>query len=240
MFLAALRRAATQARRSSNSSSSSSSSRLRSSSSRVKVCGGVGIGVGSIARSGGVPSGSGGVPSGRANTVRSRSSSSKSGHNSTVSMAAIAGEKVVKSESEWKKELSAQEYNVIRGKGTERAFTGEYDKFFEQGGYFACRACKNPLYSAQSKFDSGCGWPAFDKCYKGAVATHVDNSYGMRRVEIVCARCDGHLGHVFTGEHKTATNERHCVNSVSVKFVKGESPAKAEEVVESKSGKAVM
>ena len=154
-------------------------------------------------------------------------------------MAALAGDKVVKDDSEWKKELSAAEYNVIRGKGTERAFTGEYDKFFEQGGYFACRACKNPLYSAQSKFDSGCGWPAFDKCYKGSVATHVDTSYGMRRVEIVCARCEGHLGHVFTGEHKTATNERHCVNSVSVKFVKGESPVKAEEVLEGNK-RAVM
>ncbi len=154
-------------------------------------------------------------------------------------MAALKGDKVVKDESDWKKELSAAEYNVIRGKGTERAFTGEYDKFFEQGGYFACKACKNPLYSAQSKFDSGCGWPAFDKCYKGSVATHVDNAFGMRRVEIVCARCEGHLGHVFTGEHKTATNERHCVNSVSVKFVKGESPLKAEEVLEGNK-KAVM
>jgi peptide-methionine (R)-S-oxide reductase len=70
------------------------------------------------------------------------------------------------------------------------------------------------------QFNSGCGWPAFDKCYEGAVATHVDTSYGMRRVEILCAACDGHLGHVFEGEHFTDTNERHCVNSVSVKYVK--------------------
>jgi peptide-methionine (R)-S-oxide reductase len=191
-------------------------------------------GVPSGSRSGGVASVSGGLQS---SSLQSRALQSRS--SAGAKMAALAGDKVVKEESEWKKELSAAEYNVIRGKGTERAFTGEYDKFFEQGGYFACKACKNPLYSAQSKFDSGCGWPAFDRCYKGSVATHVDNSFGMRRVEIVCARCEGHLGHVFTGEHKTATNERHCVNSVSVKFVKGESPVKAEEVLEGNK-KALM
>ena len=76
---------------------------------------------------------------------------------------------------------------------------------------------------------SGCGWPAFDKCYKGGVKTIEDNSYGMRRIEILCARCDGHLGHVFVGEGMTKTNERHCVNSASVKFVKGGDAAPAEE-----------
>ncbi len=69
------------------------------------------------------------------------------------------------------------------------------------------------------QFDSGCGWPAFDKCYEGAVQTHVDESYGMRRVEITCAACEGHLGHVFEGEGFTLTDERHCVNSISVKYV---------------------
>lgn len=94
-----------------------------------------------------------------------------------------------------------------------------------------CRGCGNPLYSATAKFNSGCGWPAFDKCYSGAVSTNVDSSFGMRRVEIVCARCDGHLGHVFEGESLTPTNERHCVNSVSVKFVKESHEAKEEKVV---------
>mmetsp|Transcript_40267 Transcript_40267/g.65266 ORF Transcript_40267/g.65266 Transcript_40267/m.65266 type:complete len:146 (-) Transcript_40267:624-1061(-) len=125
-----------------------------------------------------------------------------------------------KSEQEWKQELTAEQYRVLRQKGTERPFTGEYDHYFPTEGYFACAACGNPLYSTTAKFNSGCGWPAFDKCYKGAVKTHTDSSLGMRRVEILCARCDGHLGHVFEGEHMTDTNERHCVNSVSIKYHK--------------------
>lgn len=76
---------------------------------------------------------------------------------------------------------------------------------------------------------SGCGWPAFDKCFKGAVVTQTDNAYGMRRVEIMCGKCGGHLGHVFEGERMTATNERHCVNSISVKFQKGAIPEGLEE-----------
>lgn len=96
---------------------------------------------------------------------------------------------------------------------------GVLDWFFltclAKEGHFVCRGCKTPLYSAKAKFDSGCGWPAFDKCYKGSINTHVDSSMGMRRVEITCATCGGHLGHVFEGERMTDTNERHCVNSVS-------------------------
>mmetsp|Transcript_4906 Transcript_4906/g.10662 ORF Transcript_4906/g.10662 Transcript_4906/m.10662 type:complete len:151 (-) Transcript_4906:371-823(-) len=147
-------------------------------------------------------------------------------------------EKVTKSNEEWKQILSAKEYQVLRAKGTEPAGTGEYDKFYPKAGegYFACRGCGNPLYSAQAKFNSGCGWPAFDKCYANSVSTEVDNSFGMRRVEIMCAKCDGHLGHVFEGEHLTSTNERHCVNSVSVRFVKGAPPAEiAEETVADKA-----
>eukprot|EP00047_Mylnosiga_fluctuans_P002691 m.225529 g.225529 ORF g.225529 m.225529 type:complete len:145 (-) comp11277_c0_seq1:62-496(-) len=132
---------------------------------------------------------------------------------------------VQKTEAEWKALLTAQEFDVIRNKGTERAGTGEYDKFYPKKGYFECRACKAPLYSAEAKFNSGCGWPAFDKCFKGQVATHTDESYGMRRVEITCGACGGHLGHVFEGEHLTKTNERHCVNSISVRFVDAEIPA---------------
>ena len=138
---------------------------------------------------------------------------------------------VVKSEAEWKAELSDFEYKVLREKATEPAGSGEYDGFYPKAGegHFVCRGCKNPLYSAEAKFKSGCGWPAFDKCYKGGVKTIEDNSYGMRRIEILCARCDGHLGHVFVGEGMTKTNERHCVNSASVKFVKGGDSAPAEE-----------
>ena len=147
--------------------------------------------------------------------------------------------KVVKTPAEWKAVLSPLEYRVLREKDTERAFTGEYDKFKPKQGYFACRGCGNPLYSWQAKFDSGCGWPAFDKCFRGSVATHVDNSYGMRRVEIVCAKCEGHLGHVFEGERFTDTNERHCVNSVSVKYIDGPVPAPVAAVGEEAVTKAL-
>lgn len=134
-------------------------------------------------------------------------------------------------DSEWRKLLSNQEYRILRQKGTEYPGTGEYDGFYPKEGYFACRACGNPLYSAESKFKSGCGWPAFDKCYKGSVTTIADNSLGMRRVEITCANCGGHLGHVFEGERMTDTNERHCVNSVSVTYVKAEMDQEQEKVL---------
>jgi peptide-methionine (R)-S-oxide reductase len=117
-------------------------------------------------------------------------------------------------DNDWKEVLKPDEFQVLRKKGTEPATTGEYDGFYPTEGHFVCRACKAPLYSAESKFKSGCGWPAFDQCYKGAVNTITDTSFGMRRVEILCANCDGHLGHVFEGERMTPTNERHCVNSV--------------------------
>ena len=91
------------------------------------------------------------------------------------------------------------------------------------------------MYSAESKFNSGCGWPAFDKCYEGAVDTNIHNTFGMRRVEIVCAKCDGHLGHVFENEGFTPTAERHCVNSVSVKYVEGACDKKEAKVIDGNS-----
>lgn len=150
----------------------------------------------------------------------------------TMSAAAAtsSSDKVVKSEAEWKQELDADSYRILRLKGTERAGTGEYNKFYPKEGHFVCKACNAPLYSAQAKFDSGCGWPAFDKCYAGAVKTEVDDSLGMRRIEIMCARCDGHLGHVFEGERFTSTNERHCVNSLSVKYVQAQHEQEEEAV----------
>ena len=140
--------------------------------------------------------------------------------------------RVEKSASEWKSTLNAQEFQVLRQKGTEPARTGEYDKFYPTEGHFVCRGCGTPLYSAKAKFDSGCGWPAFDKCYTGAVKTEVDNSFGMRRVEIMCAGCDGHLGHVFENEGFSATMERHCVNSISVRYVKEQKEAEEGKVVD--------
>jgi peptide-methionine (R)-S-oxide reductase len=114
--------------------------------------------------------------------------------------------------------LTPEEAYVIEQKGTERAFTGEYNQF-KGNGTFVCRRCNAPLYHSTDKFDSGCGWPSFDDEIPGAVQRHVDNSFGMRRVEITCANCEGHLGHVFEGERMTAKNVRHCVNSLSIRFV---------------------
>lgn len=112
--------------------------------------------------------------------------------------------------------LSQAEARVILYKGTEYPFTGEYDNHFQPGTYI-CRQCNAPLYASTAKFHSGCGWPAFEQEIPGQVK-HIADPDGMR-TEIVCATCDGHLGHVFFGEGFTATNTRHCVNSISMRFV---------------------
>ena len=112
--------------------------------------------------------------------------------------------------------LTAEERYVIERKGTERPFTGEYDDFYEAGTYI-CRRCNAELYRSDDKFDARCGWPAFDNEVPGAV-NRLSDPDGMR-IEIECANCGGHLGHVFVGERLTATNTRHCVNSLSMRFV---------------------
>ena len=112
--------------------------------------------------------------------------------------------------------LSAEEERVIVDKGTERPFTGEYETLYSPGT-FICRRCNNPLYSAEAKFKSGCGWPSFDEEYPGGVERRPDAD--GRRTEIVCAHCGGHLGHVFEGEGFTEKDTRHCVNSLSIRFI---------------------
>jgi len=112
--------------------------------------------------------------------------------------------------------LTKEEEKVIVNKGTEPAFSGEYDNFYKEGEY-VCRQCNNPLFSSEVKFRANCGWPSFDDHYEGAVKRTKDAD-GFR-TEITCANCGGHLGHVFEGEQYTPKNTRHCVNSLSIKFI---------------------
>lgn len=125
--------------------------------------------------------------------------------------------KIQKTDAEWKKELTPEQYEVLRKKGTERAFTGEYYNHFEKGKY-VCAACGNVLFNSDAKFDSDCGWPSFDQAIKGSVIYKEDSSFGMTRTEVMCAKCGGHLGHVFDDGPKATTGKRFCTNSVSIKF----------------------
>lgn len=112
--------------------------------------------------------------------------------------------------------LTPEEENIIIYKGTETPFSGEYNDFYKEGIY-VCKRCNNPLFDSAAKFKSGCGWPSFDDEFNGAIKRITDPD--GHRVEIVCANCNAHLGHVFEGEHLTDKNLRHCVNSLSIKFV---------------------
>ena len=116
------------------------------------------------------------------------------------------------------KNLTSKERKIIVGKGTERPYSGKYNNHYKKGTY-VCKACSNPLFKSNTKFDSKCGWPSFDKEIEGSVIKIPDYSLGMKRTEIVCSKCKGHLGHVFYGERFTKENTRHCVNSISLNFI---------------------
>ncbi len=146
-----------------------------------------------------------------ATSCAQETSQKKKSPNSTV-------EKIELSEAEWKSRLTSDEFEVLRNKGTERAFTGKYWNNKKEGIY-TCAGCQLPLFDSSTKFRSGTGWPSFyEPINETNVAEEKDTSYGMVRTEVLCARCDGHLGHVFPDGPKP-TNLRYCINSVSLNFV---------------------
>lgn len=114
--------------------------------------------------------------------------------------------------------MTSKERKIIVDKGTERPYTGKYNNHYKKGTY-VCKACSNPLFKSNTKFDSKCGWPSFDKEIEGSVIKIPDYSLVMKRTEIVCSKCKGHLGHIFYGEKFTKENTRHCVNSISLNFI---------------------
>ena len=121
------------------------------------------------------------------------------------------------SESEWKVRLNPAEFRVLRQGGTEPAWSGEYVDT-KTAGRYNCRGCGALLFDSNTKFDSHCGWPSFDEAIPGAIKYIEDRSHGMVRTEVRCSNCDGHLGHVFYGEHMTAKDTRYCINSLSIKL----------------------
>jgi len=155
------------------------------------------------------------------NKSASTISTMKSNEQSPAAAAANAP-KVVKSDEEWRKTLTPEQYRVLRQAGTERAFGAAYEEFKKQGaGTYVCGGCGAELFSSKEKFDSHCGWPSFyDPANAKNVLTRVDSSLGTVRTEVLCAQCGGHLGHVFKGEgFPTPTDQRYCINGVSLKFV---------------------
>jgi peptide-methionine (R)-S-oxide reductase len=131
-----------------------------------------------------------------------------------------ADAKIVKTDAEWRAQLTPEEYHILRRKGTERPFTGKFDHHFKDGTY-TCKGCGTPLFLSGTKYNSGCGWPAFYDSIKGTIDTVRDTSHGMIRIEITCKKCGGHLGHIFD-DGPNPTGLRYCVNSGSMGFIPAE------------------
>lgn len=130
--------------------------------------------------------------------------------------------KIEKSDAEWRAKLTPEQYHVTREQGTERPFSGDYQVSDVQGIYH-CVCCQAPLFENEHKFDAGCGWPSFDRPLgSSAVEERDDSSHGMQRTEIICARCNAHLGHVFPDGPAQTTGQRYCINSVALDFHEGE------------------
>lgn len=125
---------------------------------------------------------------------------------------------VTKTDDQWKAELSPMEYQVLRKEATERPFSSELLKIKEEG-VFVCAACENPLYETKYKFDSGTGWPSFDRAIEGSLDYSSDRKLGYERVELLCGKCGGHLGHMFNDGPRETTGKRHCINGVAMDFI---------------------
>ena len=150
-------------------------------------------------------------------TSQHKKDETKSETSNTIAMNDQHKYPVTKTDAEWQKELSPEQYYVMREAGTERPFTGKFNMHFEDGIY-TCGACGEELFSSTSKFDGHCGWPSFDKEIKeGKIIERIDTSHGMKRTEILCGNCGSHLGHVFD-DGPTATGLRYCINSLSLDF----------------------
>ncbi len=158
------------------------------------------------------------VPVSEPDSTSAAPASSHSTSPETSEGSADMSEQVVRSEEQWKKILTVEQYQVLRLKGTEMPYSNQYDRHFEPGEY-ACAACGQVLFSSETKFNSGCGWPAFYAARaEDRVVLTPDDSHGMIRTEVTCARCGSHLGHIFDDAPQTPTGQRYCINSVSLTF----------------------